>query len=160
MTVGKNAVVSIAYTLKNDSGEVLDSSDGREDLNYLHGHDNIVSGLEEALEGKSIGDSISASVAPDKGYGVRNDDLVFQVPRDRLPDTDVELGMQFAAQDSEGNEQVVTVIGLDEETVTLDGNHPLAGETLHFNVTVNGVREATATELDHGHVHDPNHHHE
>lgn len=160
MTVGKDVVVSIAYTLKNDSGEVLDSSDGREDLNYLHGHDNIVTGLEEALDGASIGDSVSASVAPDKGYGVRNDDLVFQVPRDRLPDSDVELGMQFAAQDSEGNQQIVTVVGLNEETVTLDGNHPLAGETLHFDVTVNGVREATATELEHGHVHDPNHHHE
>ena len=159
MTVGKDAVVSIAYTLKDDTGEVLDSSEGKEDMAYLHGHENIVSGLEEALEGKSVGDSVSASVAPEKGYGVRNDDFVFKMPRDKLPDEEIELGMQFAAQDKDGNQQVLTVVEMGEEDVTLDGNHPLAGQTLHFDVTVNDIREALEVELDHGHVHQPGHHH-
>jgi FKBP-type peptidyl-prolyl cis-trans isomerase SlyD len=159
MTVGKNAVVSIAYTLKNDSGEVLDTSEGQDDLAYLHGHDNIVAGLEEALEGKSIGDSVTASVSPEKGYGVRDDDLVFQISRDKLPDEEIELGMQFAAQGKDGSQQIVTVVDLAEDSVTLDGNHPLASQTLHFDVTINSIREALEIELDHGHVHEPGHHH-
>ncbi len=160
MTIGKDAVVSIAYTLKDNSGQVLDSSEGRDDLAYLHGHQNIVEGLEEALEGKSVGESVSVVVEPDKGYGVRNDSLVFKVGRDRMPDEELELGMQFAAQDKDGNQQVVTLVEVDEEQVTLDANHPLAGQSLHFDVTVNDIREALAVEIDHGHVHDPNHHHE
>jgi len=159
MVVGKDAVVSIAYTLKDDSGEILDSSEGREDLAYLHGHDNIVAGLEEALEGKNIGESVSTLVSPEKGYGIRNEELVFEIGRDKLPDEEIELDMQFAAQDKEGNQQIVTVVALGEESVTLDGNHPLASQTLHFDVTINAIREALEIELDHGHVHDPNHHH-
>jgi FKBP-type peptidyl-prolyl cis-trans isomerase SlyD len=159
MTVGKDAVVTIAYTLKDDSGEVLDSSEGSEDLAYLHGHDNIVTGLEEALEGKSVGDSVSTAVSPEKGYGVRDDDLVFQISRDKLPDGKIDLGVQFAAHDKDGNEQIVTVVEMADESVTLDGNHPLASQTLHFDVTVNAIRKALKIELDHGHVHDPGHHH-
>lgn len=159
MTVDKNTVVTIAYTLKDETGEVLDTSEGGEDLAYLHGHENIVPGLEAELEGKAVGDSVSTSVSPDKGYGVRNDELVFKIPRDRLPDDDVELGMQFAAQDKEGNQQIVTVVELADDTVTLDANHPLAGQTLHFDVTVNDVREASQIEIDHGHVHQPGHDH-
>ena len=159
MTVGKDAVVSISYTLKDDSGEILDSSEGQDDLAYLHGHDNIVAGLEEALEGKSVGDSVTTSVSPEKGYGIRNDELVFQMSRDKLPDEEIELGTQFTAQDKEGNQQAVTVVEITDENVTLDGNHPLADQTLHFDVTVNNIREAEAVELDHGHVHDPDHHH-
>jgi FKBP-type peptidyl-prolyl cis-trans isomerase SlyD len=160
MTVGKDAVVSIAYTLKNDTGNVLDSSKGRDDLAYLHGHQNIVEGLEEALEGKAVGDSVSVVVEPEKGYGIRNDELVFQVDRSRMPEEELELGMQFAAQDKDGNQQVVTLVEIGDEQVTLDANHPLAGQSLHFDVTVNDIREATDVEIDHGHVHDPNHHHE
>lgn len=159
MNIGKDAVVSIAYTLKDDTGEVLDSSEGGEDLAYLHGHQNIVDGLEEALEGKAVGESVSVTVEPEKGYGVRNDDLVFQVSRDRMPDEELELGVQFAAQDKDGNQQVVTLVGIGDDQVTLDANHPLAGQKLHFDVTVNDIREATPVEVDHGHVHDPNHHH-
>ena len=159
MTVGKDAVVSISYTLKDDSGEILDSSEGQDDLAYLHGHDNIVAGLEEALEGKSVADSVTTSVSPEKGYGIRNDGLVFQMPRDKLPGEEIELGTQFTAQDKDGNQQVVTVAEITDENVTLDGNHPLADQTLHFDVTVNNIREAEAVELDHGHVHAPDHHH-
>jgi FKBP-type peptidyl-prolyl cis-trans isomerase SlyD len=159
MTVEKNTVVSIAYTLKDDTGEVLDTSDGQEDLQYLHGHENIVAGLEEKLEGRSVGDSIQASVTPEKGYGVRNDQLVFQMARDRLPEGELELGTQFAAQDKDGSQQIVTVVEIGDENVTLDANHPLAGQTLHFDVTVNGIREASEIEREHGHVHQPGHHH-
>lgn len=159
MTVKRNAVVSIAYTLKDDDGEVLDTSDGQEDLAYLHGHENIVPGLEEMLEGRGIGESISTSVAPAKGYGVRDEELVFKMPRDRMPDEGVEVGEQFTAQDKEGNQQIVTVAEVDSHTVTLDGNHPLAGRTLHFDVTINAIRDATEIEIEHGHVHQPGHHH-
>jgi FKBP-type peptidyl-prolyl cis-trans isomerase SlyD len=159
MNVEKDAVVSISYTLKDSDGAVLDSSEGREDLAYLHGHQNIVEGLEEALEGKAVGDSVSVVVEPEKGYGVRNDALVFNVARERMPDEELELGMQFAAQDKDGNQQIVTLVEVGDEQVTLDANHPLAGQTLHFNVTVNDVREASEVEIDHGHVHDPDHHH-
>ena len=159
MTVQNDKVISIAYTLKDDSGEVLDSSDGREDLDYLHGHQNIVQGLESALDGKSIGDSISVTVPPENGYGERNDDATMEVPRGQMPDEELELGMQFAAQDKDGNQQIVTLVEIGDEKVKLDANHPLAGQTLHFDVTVNDIRDAQQIELDHGHVHDPNHHH-
>jgi len=159
MTVGKDAVVYISYSLKDDYGEILDSSEGQDDLTYLHGHDNIVAGLEEALDGKSVGDSVITSVSPEKGYGIRNDGLVFQMSRDKLPGEEIELGTQFTAQDKDGNQQAVTVVEITDENVTLDGNHPLADQTLHFDVTVNDIREAEAVELDHGHVHDPDHHH-
>ena len=159
MTVEEGKVVSIAYTLKDDGGEVLDSSDGKDDLDYLHGHQNIVAGLEEALVGKSIGDSVKASVPPEKGYGIREDDALMEVPRDNMPEDELELGTQFSAQDKDGNQKIVTLVEVGEETVKLDANHPLAGETLHFDVTVNAIRDALQVELDHGHVHDPNHHH-
>ena len=159
MDIANDKVVSISYTLKDDAGTVLDSSDGREDLDYLHGHSNIVEGLEEALEGKSIGDSVSVSVPPEKGYGTRDDEAIFQVPKENMPDEELELGMQFAAQDKDGNNRILTLVEIGDEKVTLDANHPLAGETLHFDVTVNNIRDAQQVEIDHGHVHDPDHHH-
>lgn len=159
MTVEDGKVVSISYTLQDDAGEVLDSSEGKDDLDYLHGHQNIVAGLEEALEGKSIGDSVKVSVPPEKGYGIREDDALMEVPRDNMPDEELELGTQFSAQDKDGNQKIVTLVEIEEETVKLDANHPLAGETLHFDATVNAIRDALQVELDHGHVHDPSHHH-
>ncbi|MFW5685992.1 MAG: FKBP-type peptidyl-prolyl cis-trans isomerase [Spirochaetota bacterium] len=155
MEVTKDRVVKIAYTLKDDQGAVLDSSENHGDLEYIHGHQNIVEGLEEALEGKDIGDSVETTVVPEKGYGERHDQLVFTVPRSNMPDGDLEPGMQFAAQDKEGNQQVVTLVDVGDEEVKLDANHPLAGQTLHFNVTVNDVREASDEEIEHGHVHTP-----
>lgn len=159
MQIEQNRVVTIAYTLKDDSGAVVDSSAEHGDLDYLHGHQNIVEGLEEALEGKAEGDSVQATVSPEKGYGTRNGQLVFRVPRSNMPDGDLELGMQFAAQDAQGNQQVVTLVQISDNEATLDANHPLADQTLHFDVTVNGVRDALPEELEHGHVHGPDGHH-
>ncbi|MFP3959931.1 MAG: peptidylprolyl isomerase [Spirochaetaceae bacterium] len=154
MNVKTDAVVTIAYTLKDETGEVLDSSEDHGDLSYIHGHDNIVPGLEEALDGKNPGESVSATVPPEKGYGERDEELLFQVPRTKMPeDAELEVGMQFEAQTSEGDRRVVTLAEVGESDVTLDANHPLAGRTLHFDVTVNEVREASQEELDHGHVH-------
>ena len=160
MKVQKDAVVTIDYTLKNDDGEVLDSSKENGELSYLHGHQGIVEGLEEALEGKTEGDKVEASLDPEKAYGDRDERLLFDVGRDRMPDdVDLEVGMQFLAQGQDGSQRPVTVAAIGDDKVTLDGNHPLAGERLHFDVTVNGVREASDEEKDHGHVHDGSHHH-
>lgn len=159
MNIEENAVVTIAYTLKDDKGEVIDSSEQHGDLAYVHGHENIVPGLEQALTGKAEGEEVQASVAPEEGYGERQDQLVFEVPRERLPqDEELQLGMQFRAQSAEGQEMVVTLVDVGDEQVTLDANHPLAGQTLNFDVEVKEVREATAEELDHGHVHGPDGH--
>ncbi|MFO8065663.1 MAG: peptidylprolyl isomerase [Spirochaetia bacterium] len=154
MTIQSDAVVTIAYTLKDDDGQVLDTSNDHGDLSYLHGHQNIVPGLEEALEGKAPGESVETSIPPEKAYGDRDDQLLFQVSRDRMPDdAELQVGMQFEAQTSNGERQVVTLAEVGDSEVTLDANHPLAGQTLHFDVTVNDVREATSEELEHGHVH-------
>jgi FKBP-type peptidyl-prolyl cis-trans isomerase SlyD len=154
MNIEQDAVVTIAYTLTDDDGNVVDSSKDTGDLAYLHGHQNIVPGLEEALSGKAVGDQISTSIAPEKGYGDREEQLVFQVPRDRLPqDQDLEIGMQFRAQASDGQEMIVAIAEIGDELVMLDANHPLAGQTLNFEVEIKGVREATPDELEHGHVH-------
>jgi FKBP-type peptidyl-prolyl cis-trans isomerase SlyD len=160
MKVQKDAVVTIDYTLKNDEGEVLDSSKENGALSYLHGHQGIVEGLEDALEGKSAGEKVEATLDPDKAYGERDERLLFEVGRDRMPDeVDLEVGMQFLAQGQDGSQRPVTVAAIGDDKVTLDGNHPLAGERLHFDVTINEIREATDEEIDHGHVHDGTHHH-
>lgn len=153
MQISPNKVVSIHYTLKNDAGDVLDSSSGREPLAYLHGTGNIIPGLEKALEGKAAGEKMNVSVAPEEGYGERHDGLIQEVPRDAFQGVDdIQPGMQFHAQGPSGP-MVVTVKEVGEGTVKVDGNHPLAGETLHFDVEVAEVREATAEEQEHGHVH-------
>ena len=156
--VGKDKVVSIDYTLTGAGGEVIDTSQGGEPLTYLHGSGNIIPGLERALEGKSAGDEVNAVVAPDQGYGQKNPGLVQPVPRSQFPGvTDIKVGMQFQAQTNHGP-RVVTVVGVDDNTVTVDANHPLAGETLNFAVRVVDVRDATQQELDHGHAHGPGGH--
>lgn len=147
------------YTLTDDAGEVLDSSSGRTPFEYLHGHGNIIGGLESALEGVEAGFKSKVTVAPADGYGERNDKAVFEVPRDQFPPgEDIQVGMQVHG---EGPQGVIafTVVGVAADHVTLDGNHPLAGKTLHFDVEVLGVREATKQELDHGHVHAHGHDH-
>jgi len=159
MQVAKNKVVSIDYTLKNDAGEVIDSSEGHEPLFYLHGAQNIVPGLESALEGKAAGDRIQVSIAPAEAYGERNEALQQAVPREAFQGVeDLEVGMQFRAE-SDAGQQIVTITAIEGDEVTVDGNHPLAGETLNFDVTVVEVRDATAEELEHGHVHGPGGHH-
>lgn len=157
-TIAKGKVASIHYTLKNGEGAVVDSSQGREPLDYLHGHGNIVEGLENALSGKAVGDSLHVSVPPEQGYGVTDKDLLVDVPREHLPVEDLAPGMRFTAETS-GGMRLFTVKEVGEESVMLDGNHPLAGETLHFEVEVVGIREAEAEELAHGHVHSGGHHH-
>ena len=158
MQVTKDKVVTIDYALKDDQGQLLDSSEGTDPLPYLHGANNIVEGLENALEGKSTGDRVEVTVAPSQGYGERNDALRQAVPRENFAQfDDLAVGMQFSVQNQD-EPVVVTVVDMDEETVTLDGNHPLAGVTLHFDVTVRDVRDAQPEELEHGHVHGPGGH--
>ncbi len=161
MQITQHAVVGIEYTLTDDQGAVLDTSQGREPLYFLQGVGQIISGLEEALEGRTIGEQFSVAIPPEKGYGLRNDSLIQQVPRDRFPsDADLAEGMQFRASSPEGP-IVVTVTEVSLDFVMVDGNHPLAGQNLNFAVDVVAVREATESELDHGHVHGPGdaHHH-
>ncbi len=153
MQITKNSVAAIDYTLTNDGGEVLDTSEGHEPLAYLHGVGGIIPGLERELEGKQVGDQFQAIIVPADGYGVRNDALEQEVSREQFEGAeDLELGMQFQVE-SDNGPMVVTVVEIDDDVVTIDGNHPLAGENLHFDVTVREVRQATDDELSHGHVH-------
>lgn len=158
MRVAKHTVVAIDYTLKDDDGQVLDSSEGREPLSYLHGVGGIIPGLERELDGKEAGASLSVAIAPEDGYGERNEQLQQALPRKEFDDVEnLELGMQFQVESNAGP-MVITVVEIAEETVTVDGNHPLAGVNLNFDVTVREVREATEEEVEHGHAHGPGGH--
>lgn len=160
MKIEKNKVVSIDYKLTNDKNETVDSSEGRAPLAYLHGNNNLISGLEKALEGKVSGDTLKVSIAPEEGYGVRDDSKRFEIPREVFKDVDEVIpGMQFQARAKNGGVELLTVVAVKDGTVIVDANHPLAGETLHFDVTVRDIREATVEELAHGHVHGPGGHH-
>ena len=153
MQVAKNTVVAIDYTLKDSAGKVLDSSDGREPLRYIHGTGSIIGGLEAAIEGTSPGDRLDVALAAADAYGERDEGLVVEVPRAQFAEVaDLAVGMQFRARSAEGD-RVFTVTGIAGEQVTVDGNHPLAGQALHFDVEIKDVRTATPEELDHGHVH-------
>jgi len=157
--IAADSVVLIHYTLKDDDGKVLDSSAGGEPLAYIQGHGNLVSGLEKALEGKSQGNRVEVSLPPEEGYGTRNEALVQRVPKRSLQGAgEIRKGMQFQAQTDEGM-RVFTVTAVVGDMVSLDGNHPLADQTLHFDVEVIEVRAATAEELEHGHVHGAGGHH-
>ena len=155
MHITQDKVVLFHYTLTNDAGEVLDSSAGGAPLAYLHGQGNIVAGLEKALDGRSAGDKLAVRVEPAEGYGVREAGLVKRVPRRSF----IKPGMQFEAQLERGQRRVVTVTAVKGDMVTVDGNHPLAGQNLNFEVEITEVRDATAEELAHGHVHGPGGHH-
>jgi FKBP-type peptidyl-prolyl cis-trans isomerase SlyD len=155
MQITKDKVAQIHYTLTDDKGTVLDSSAGREPLTYLHGGGNLITGMEEGLEGKSKGDKFKLKISPEKGYGVRDTGLVQKVPRDRFGNQKIEKGMQFRTD--RGSVVTVTETGL--ENITVDGNHPLAGVELHFEVEIMGIRNATPEELAHGHVHGEGGHH-
>jgi FKBP-type peptidyl-prolyl cis-trans isomerase SlyD len=153
MKVAENVVVVIDYTLKDNAGEVIDSSEGAGPLAYLHGAGNIVEGLEEALAGKEAGADIQASIEPAKAYGERHEDMKQEVPKELFGGVEnIEAGMQFQSETDQGP-VLVTVVEVTDEMVTVDGNHPLAGVHLNFDVTIREVREATAEELEHGHVH-------
>lgn len=147
------------YELKNDNGEILDSSKGREPLAYIHGMGNIIPGLEKELNNKIKGDKINAVIAPEEAYGVKDDRKVFKVGKNQFQgEGSIVEGMQIQAE-ANGKMEVGTVEKIDNEEVTLNFNHPLAGETLHFDVEVMGVRDATEEELSHGHVHGEGGHH-
>ena len=159
MAVALNTVVLIHYTLKNDSGEVLDSSERDSPLAYLHGRGNLIPGLERELEGKQSGDRLQVTIAPADAYGEYDEALVQRVPRSAVQGVkDLQEGMQLHARTDEGV-QTLVVTQVDKDSVTLDGNHPLAGQTLHFDVEIAEVRKATEEELAHGHVHGPGGHH-
>ena len=154
MNIAANSVVVFHYTLTNDAGEILDTSREGEPLPYLHGANNIVPGLEEAMAGKSAGDAFKVNVPAHLGYGEYMEEMVQQVPREMFSGIDtLEVGMQFHAEGQSGQQHVVTVTAIDGEQVTVDGNHDLAGEELNFDVEVMEVRAATDDELAHGHVH-------
>lgn len=159
MQIAARTVAAFHYTLTNDAGEVIDTSSGREPLHYLHGAGNIVPGLEKEMEGKRAGDTFDVVVAPGEGYGEHDDDMVQQVPRAAFQGVpDLEVGMQFEARSPQGA-MPVTITAIDGDTVTVDGNHPLAGVTLHFAIEVTEVREASVEECLHGHVHGAGGHH-
>lgn len=158
MKIAKDAVVAITYTLKNTEGEIIDQSADGEPLHYLQGAKNIIVGLEEALEGKAEGDELSVDIKSDLAYGPRVEALEQQVPASAFGDIkDIEMGMRFQAETEQGPVMVV-VTQIEGDTITVDGNHPLAGQDLHFDVKVESLREASAEELEHGHVHGPGGH--
>ena len=153
MQIAERSVASFHYTLTDDQGQVLDSSDGREPLTYLHGVGQIVPGLEKAMTGRQAGDQFKVDVAPEEGYGVHHAELTQSVPREAFQGVeDIQPGMQFQGHGPQGVINV-TVTGVDDQLVHIDGNHPLAGKTLHFAIEVTDVRQATEEELAHGHVH-------
>ena len=158
MEIQNNKVVSIDYTLTNSEGKVLDSSEGRQPLAYIHGKGNLIPGLEKALEGKKTGDSLNVTIQPEEAYGERNEQLIQVIPRSAFQGVEnIEPGMQFQAN-VQGHQQIILVTKVEGEDITTDANHPLAGEQLTFDVTVTEIREPTEEELAHGHVHGPNGH--
>lgn len=152
MQIAQDTVVSLDYTLTNDDGEVLDSSRGAEPLDYIHGQGQIVPGLEKALAGRSIGDAFTIRLEPGEAYGERDPELMQTAERAQFGGEDPEVGLEVQAEGPEGV-QVLTIVAVEGDVVTLDGNHPLAGVPLTFEIKVVGVRAATKQELAHGHAH-------
>lgn len=158
MQIANNCVVTLAYILKDNDDNVIDKSEDGS-FCYLHGAANIIPGLENALTGKAAGDEFSVSVSPEDGYGEHNPDMKQEVPREMFPaEQEIMPGMQFHAQSPEGHQIVVTVAEVKDSNVVVDGNHPLAGVALNFDVKVMEIREASAEEIEHGHVHGPHGH--
>ena len=154
LLIGDKLVVTMHYTLTDNEGNVLDSSRDAKPLSYLHGAGNIIPGLEKAMVGKVAGDTLKVKVEPPEAYGVVRDDLTQVVDKSMFEGVDsVEPGMAFQAQGPDGSSQRIVIKKVEEEKVTIDANHPLAGVTLNLDVEVVGVREATQEELSHGHVH-------
>ena len=161
MLISDKKVVTLDYTLTDDANQVIDQSqDGT--FAYLHGAHNIIPGLEKALVDKKVGDNIQVSIAPEEGYGVRDEGMIQEVPINLFEAADqVQVGQQFHAQSPDGHDIVVTVTKVENDNVTIDGNHPLAGVQLNFDVTVVDIRDASEEEVEHGHAHhgDHQHHH-
>ncbi|MDH0893831.1 MULTISPECIES: peptidylprolyl isomerase [unclassified Pseudomonas] len=160
MLIAANKAVSIDYTLTNDAGEVIDSSAGGAPLVYLQGAGNIIVGLEKALEGKQAGDELSVAIEPSEAYGEYSAELVATLNRSMFEGVDeLAVGMQFHASGPDGGMQIVTIRDIDGDDVIVDGNHPLAGQRLNFKVKVVDVRDASAEEVAHGHIHGEGGHH-
>ena len=155
MNVREKCAVEIHYTLTLGDGRVVDSSEGKPPLKYLHGIGMLVPGLERELEGRAVGDQLEVTVSPEEGYGPVDPELIQQVDREVLgPIEELAVGMQLEAQSPEGNVHLVIMQEVDGDQVTLNANPPLAGEVLHFDIEVASVREASEQEIEHGHVHD------
>jgi FKBP-type peptidyl-prolyl cis-trans isomerase SlyD len=158
MQIAPNSVVTLHYTLKDNDGAIIDQSEDGSFL-YLHGAMNIIPGLENALTGKSAGDELTVKVSPEEGYGEKMDERIQEVPKEMFENSDdIQVGTQFHAQSPDGQAVVVTVVEVKEEAVVIDGNHVLAGVELNFEVKIVDVREASAEEIEHGHVHGPHGH--
>lgn len=154
MLIANQHVVSIDYTLSNDAGEVLDSSNGAEPLVYLHGAGNIIAGLENALAGKKVDDELEVSIEPEDAYGEYSAELITTLGREMFEGVDeLQVGMQFHASAPDGGMQIVTIREIEGDDVVIDGNHPLAGQQLNFKVKVVDIRAASEDEIAHGHVH-------
>jgi len=160
-TVQQDAVVAIDYTLTDNQGTIIDSSEGAEPLEYLHGHGNLIPGLEKELVGMTVGDEKKVTVAPEDAYGQRQEDATQFIPKEAFPpDMQVEPGMALEMRDTSSNQVFeVFVTEVRPDGVVVDFNHPLAGETLHFDVKIANIRPATPDEIAHGHVHSGHHHH-
>ncbi len=153
MQIANNTAVSIHYTLTNDAGEELDSTAGGEPMVYLHGNDNIISGLEKALHGRDVGDKFNVRIDAVDAYGEFSEDMIQVVSKEMFDGIDeLEIGMQFHAAVNSGS-GVITVTKVDGDDITIDGNHPMAGQALNFDVEIVAVRLATKDEKSHGHIH-------
>lgn len=158
-SVQNDTVVAMEYTLHVD-GEKIDSSEGQDPLQFLVGYGNIISGLEREMMGMKVGDTKDVVIQPSDAYGEFDEEAFMNVPRGEFPkDMPVEEGLELTVRDDTGQARYARVDAVDGDTVTLNFNHPLAGDELHFNVKVVGLREPTAEELEHGHVHQGGHHH-
>ncbi len=159
MKISKNSVVSIDYILTDAKGEVLDRSSKGKPLQFIHGLGHLIPGLEKALEGKTAGESLKAKIPHAEGYGARDESLMQSLPKENFEEIeDLKVGMELEAEGDEGI-RIITVVGIEGDKVIVDGNHPLAGVDLNFDVNIVAVRAATTDELGHGHVHGPGGHH-
>lgn len=158
MNIGKNTVVTITYLVKDMDGKLLEESD--EPVSYLHGgYDNIFPRVEQALEGKTVGDTIDLKLQPADAFGEYDEDWVRLEARDSFP-ADIQVGMQFVGTPADGGEEILyTVTDISDERVVVDGNHPYAGRAVYFQCTVSDVRRATPDEVDHRHAHGAHGHH-
>jgi len=160
LIVEDKRVVSMHYKLSDDDGKVMDSSEGKDPLTYIHGTNNIILGLEKELVGKAVGDKVNAKVVPAEGYGDVNPELIQTVKKEIFKGVEsVEVGMEFESEGPNQSVQKIVIKKVEGDDVTIDGNHPLAGVNLNFDVEIVEVREATQQELDHGHVHAGGHDH-
>ena len=160
MNITDKAVVTIHFKLTDNDGKLIDSSEGQEPLVYMHGTNSLIPGLERELEGKKTGDKIQVTVQPEDGYGNINPELIQEVPRSAFQGVDdIQPGMQFEAKNPEGHKQLITIQEVAENSIMVNGNHPLAGQVLNFDISVEDVREATEEEISHGHAHAPGHSH-